>query len=84
MLGLGLQADPNNKGPFFPSNIALNLKGVTQVIVAPLVKRTHETNAWLNRNHLPAPGYLARVTFKSTPCLHDYSQKVYQFGTENQ
>jgi hypothetical protein len=45
----------NVKGPFFPSNYAINLEGVTQVNMTSLIERADKTNAGLNGDHFATP-----------------------------
>ena len=65
MLGLGLLANSNRKGPFFSTNQTLDRQGVTQITVRPLIEGSREANAGLNRDYLATPEYL--VTVRSIP-----------------
>jgi hypothetical protein len=73
MLRIGSLTNTNVKGPFFSSNYAINLKGVTQITVTSLIERANETNAGLNGYHFATPVYLFLVTAQGTLRSHSYS-----------
>lgn len=70
MLGLGFLANPNRKGPFFPTDQTLNRQGVTQITVRPLIEGPGEAYPGPDRYDLTTPGYFNTFPFRSIPCLH--------------